>query len=138
MRMFEDFNTLLVIKKYSKNTIGTYMGLLKSFQCYLDDALPIYKLDNKHLLQKVREFIIDKSYAYTSQKQFLSALVLYMKESHRISLDLSSVQSRKPQRALPEILSKKEVATIIKGLQTKSIKQCWHYCIAWDCEVEKS
>ena len=75
MSMFEDFKTLLVIKKYSKNTIGTYMGLLQSFQSYLGDALPICKLDNKHLLQKIREFIIDKSYAYTSQKQFLSALV---------------------------------------------------------------
>ncbi len=122
MSMFEDFKTLLVIKKYSKNTIGTYMGLLQSFQSYLGDALPICKLDNKHLLQKIREFIIDKSYAYTSQKQFLSALVLYMKEIHRVSLDLSSLQPRKPQRVLPEILSKKEVATIIKSTTNKKHK----------------
>lgn len=120
--MFQDFKTLMIIKRYSSNTINTYIGLLQSFQDYLGDSLAISKLNNKHLLQKIREFIIDKNYLYTSQKQFLSALALYMLEVHRISLDLSTVQPRKPQSVLPEILSKNEIKSIIENTTNKKHK----------------
>jgi len=120
MSMFLDFNTLMIIKKYSSNTINTYIGLLESFQHYLGDSLPLNKLNNKHLLQKIREFIIDKNYAYTSQKQFLSALKLYMKEMYKVVLDFDTVQPRKPQRVLPEIFSKEEVTLLLN--KTQNIK----------------
>ncbi len=120
--MFQDFKTLMIIKRYSSNTINTYIGLLQSFQDYLGDSLAISKLNNKHLLQKIREFIIDKNYLYTSQKQFLGALALYMLEVHRISLDLSTVQPRKPQSVLPEILSKNEIKSIIENTTNKKHK----------------
>ena len=74
MHRFEDFKQLLTIKKYSDNTITSYIGLLSSFDHYIGDALEIHRLDSKYLLQKIREIVFDKKYAYTTQKQLLSAI----------------------------------------------------------------
>jgi len=37
--MFSEFNTLMIIKKYSPNTIEAYIELVQSFQHYLSDKL---------------------------------------------------------------------------------------------------
>ncbi len=118
--MFEDFETLLKIKRYSPNTIKTYVGLLQSFSDYIGDFQEIHRLDAKHLLQKIREIILDKSYAYTTQKQLLSALALYLKEMHNRDADLSTLRPRSPQKILPDILSLAEVKLILD--KTENIK----------------
>ena len=113
MSGFSDFKNLLEIKRYSDNSIKAYIGLLASFDAYIGFGQEIHRLNNKHLLQKIREFIIDKSYAYTTQKQLISVLVLYMREMHRVHLDLDTLKPRKPQRILPNIVSKEEVKKLL-------------------------
>ncbi len=117
MTTFESFRTLLKIKRYSENTSNAYIGLLVSFSKYIGFEHEIHRLDNKFLLQKIREFILDKKYAYTTQKQLLGALSLYMKEMHNCQLDLDTLRPRKPQRVLPEILSLKEVKRMLSLTQ---------------------
>ena len=77
MSTFKNLEKLLEIKRYSPNTVTTYIGLLRVFQDYIGDKHRLHRLDNKFLLQKIREIIIDKNYAYTTQKQLLSVLSLY-------------------------------------------------------------
>lgn len=113
MRSFEEFRKLLQIKRYSYNTIETYIGLLRSFDRYIGDSLEIHRLDSKFLLQKIRDIVLDKNYAYTTQKQLLSALKLYMQEMHNNLVDLDTVRPREPQRVLPEILSATEVKRLL-------------------------
>jgi len=114
MSNFSDFKKLLKIKRYSENTIKTYIGLLQVFDRYIGTDKEIHRLDNKYLLQYIREIISDKSYAYTTQNQLLSVLILYMKEVHNIHLDLDTIRPRRPQRVLPDILSKREVKKILE------------------------
>ena len=113
MDTFQDFAQLLKIKRYSTNTITSYIGLLRSFDDYLGDSLKIHRLDSKHLLQKIREIILDKNYAYTTQKQLLSAVKLYMLQMYSIEIDLDTVRPRQPQRVLPDILSAAEVKALL-------------------------
>lgn len=120
MNTFKDFQKLLEIKRYSPNTVKTYVGLLTVFDRYIGSEHEIHRLDNKFLLQKIREIIIDKNYAYTTQKQLLSVLSLYMKEIHNSHLDLDTLRPRKPQRVLPEILSLKEVQLLLE--RTENLK----------------
>lgn len=119
MESFEDFKTLMKIKRYSANTIEAYIGLLRSFDLYIGDSLDIHRLDSKFLLQKIRDIIIDKNYAYTTQKQLLSAIKLYLLEIHKIAVDLDTVRPRSPQRVLPEILSAEEVKQLINKTVNK-------------------
>ncbi len=120
MEHFEDFKKLLSIKRYSANTIKTYIGLLRSFDQYIGDALQIHRLEHRYLLHYIREIIIDKNYAYTSQKQLLSVLKLYLKEMYNAPVDFDTLRPRSPQKVLPDILSKQEVRSIIH--LTKNIK----------------
>ncbi|MFD0797057.1 tyrosine-type recombinase/integrase [Maribacter chungangensis] len=117
MTDFEPFKTLLQIKRYSENTSKAYIGLLLSFDQYIGFEQEIHRLDSKFLLQKIREIIVDKNYAYTTQKQLLSAISLYMKEMHNTRLDLDTLRPRKPQRVLPEILSLQEVKRMLTATQ---------------------
>lgn len=119
METFTDFAQLLTIKRYSPNTVESYIGLLTSFDHYIGDAQHIHRLDAKFLLQKIREIVIDKNYAYTTQKQLLSALKLYMFEMYNHTLDLDTVRPREPQRVLPDILSKEEVKTLLENTTNK-------------------
>ena len=113
MERFKDFAQLLKIKRYSPNTIMSYLGLLQSFDQYIGDEQEIHRLDNKFLLQRIREIIIDKKYAYTTQKQLLSVLSLYLKEMYSNRVDFDTLRPRKPQRVLPDILSLKEVKRLL-------------------------
>ena len=113
MERFKDFKQLLQIKRYSKNTIASYLGLLQSFDQYIGDDQEIHRLDNKFLLQKIREVIIDKKYAYTTQKQLLSVLSLYLRELYANAVDFDTLRPKKPQRILPDIFSLQEVKRIL-------------------------
>lgn len=114
MRTFSDFRILMQVKRYSANTIKSYIGLLRVFDAYIGDEHEMHRLDVKHLFQLIREFIITKKYVYATQKQFLSALKLYMNEIHKIPLDIETLSPRKPQQVLPDILSNEEISALIK------------------------
>jgi site-specific recombinase XerD len=120
MSRFKDFKQLLTIKRYSPNTINAYIGLLSVFDSFIGENKEIHRLDNPFLLQNIRNIISKRNYAYTTQKQLLSALALYMQEIHGVRLDLDTLRPRKPQRVLPDILSLEEVKTILD--LTKNLK----------------
>ncbi|BAO56064.1 tyrosine-type recombinase/integrase [Nonlabens marinus] len=111
--MFQDFNTLLQIKKYSSNTIRSYIGLLQVFQDFLGFQMPMERLEDYYLFQKLGELILTKSYVYTTQKQLLSAVKLYLLEMHKREVDFKKLQPRAPQQVLPQILSLEEVTLLL-------------------------
>lgn len=106
----------MTIKRYSSNSITTYLGLLVSFQNFLGDTLPIHRLDHPFLLEKLRNFIIVRNYTYASQRQLLAAIALYLEQIHARQVDLDTLRPRKPQQVLPLILSLVEVKRLLLGV----------------------
>ena len=117
MSGFDDFKTLLKIKRYSTNTINTYIGLLTSFQQFLGDALPIHRLEQHVLKRKVQDVILEKNYAFATQKQLTSAIKLYLDLQFNKKVSFSSIAPRKPQRVLPNVLSSKEVEALLNATE---------------------
>ncbi|WP_290696320.1 tyrosine-type recombinase/integrase [Lacinutrix sp.] len=117
MSTFDEFATLLKIKRYAPNTIQTYIGLLVSFQKYLGDSLPLHRLEQHHLKQKVIQLIQDRNYAYATQKQLTSAIKLYLELAHYKYVSFDRIAPRKPQRILPDILSQQEVNRMFERTQ---------------------
>ncbi|WP_350292372.1 tyrosine-type recombinase/integrase [uncultured Croceitalea sp.] len=113
MSRFKDFQQLLEIKRYSFNTINTYIGLLTVFDTFIGEEHEIHRLDNPFFLQSIRDIVSRKNYAYTTQKQLLSALSLYMQEMHGKRVDFDTLRPRRPQRVLPDILSLQEIKEIL-------------------------
>ena len=93
---------------------------MRYFDRYIGDALQIHRLEHRYLLQFIRDIILDKNYAYTTQRQLLSVLKLYLKEMCNMEVDFDTLRPRSPQKILPDILSKQEVKRLID--LTKNIK----------------
>ncbi len=116
MQTFTSFQRLLAIKRYSPTTIKTYVGLLTVFQTFIGNT-PIQELKTSALLSHILRIVEARRYTYSSHKQLISAIALYLKEVHRRVIDFSPVYpTRKPQ-PLPEILSLSEVQAILSASQ---------------------
>ena len=112
MQTFTPFQRLMTIKRYSPATIKTYVGLLNSFQAFVGE-LPLQSLDTPALLNQVLRVVETKQYTYSSHKQLISAIALYLKEIHRRNVDFKPVYPTRRPKPLPEILSAREVKAIL-------------------------
>ncbi len=102
----------MAIKRYSPATIKTYVGLLTVFQNFVGKTL-IQELDTPALLNHILRIVEVKHYTYSSHKQLISAIALFLKEVHRRSVDFSPVYPTRRPQPLPEILSVREVKTLL-------------------------
>ena len=123
MQTFTSFQRLMAIKRYRPATIKTYVGLLTVFQNFVGET-PIQKLDNSALLNHVIRIVEAKQYTYSSHKQLISAVALYLKEIHRRSVDFSPVYPTRRPQPLPEILSLGEVKASCPPATTRNTAPC--------------
>ena len=114
MQTFISFQRLMTIKRYSPVTIKTYVGLLTVFQNFVGKTL-IQKLDTSALLNSILRIVETKQYTYSSHKQLISAIALYLKEIHRRTVDFKPVYPTRRPQPLPEILSVREVEAILSA-----------------------
>lgn len=78
MLCLNKFKAFLDLKRYSKNTIDTYVHFFKLFQQtfqYSDTNLET--LQQSDILNSVAKIIKTKNYAISSQKQLIGALSLF-------------------------------------------------------------
>ncbi|MGB3850889.1 MAG: tyrosine-type recombinase/integrase [Tunicatimonas sp.] len=114
MQTFTPFQRLMAIKRYSSATIKTYVGLLTVFQKFIGPT-PIHELDSPALLNGVLRFVEHKQYTYSSHKQLISAIALYLKEIYRRAVDFGPVYPTQRPQPLPDILSVQEVKAILSA-----------------------
>ena len=120
MEDFRGFRKLMEIKRYSNNTINSYIGLLLSFQKFIGLELAIHSLSKDQLLNAIVKIVDAHTYSYASQKQLISVLKLYLSEIHQKQIDFSPVYPTQKPQSLPDILSLEEVKRILDV--TKNIK----------------
>jgi site-specific recombinase XerD len=105
------------LKRYSSNTIVTYVGLLKTF--FESNHLNSHKLEDaseKEIIPIMIAHINARNYGYTSQKQFISALRLFFMEVFRKKMDFQSIYPTQKPHSLPNILSQSEIRLLLKSV----------------------
>ncbi len=105
------------LKRYSSNTIATYSGLLKAF--FQSNHLSSHRLEHaseKEMIPLMIVYIRNRSYGYTSQKQFISALKLFYRELYRKEMDFQSIYPTQKPHTLPNILSQSEVRQLFNTI----------------------
>lgn len=117
-----DFGRILEVKRYSKNTIDTYVSFLKLTEQHFSKNLS--EINETDLFDFVYHLIHHKKYSYSSQKQLISALKLYFKEVNNEIINLDRILPERKPQLLPEILSQEEIKKLIKN--TENLK---HRCI---------
>lgn len=112
---FLDFKKLLEIKRYSDNSINTYLGLIKSFHKYVGFEIDLNTIENKVLLALIIQIVKEKELAYTTHKQLCAALKLFYKEMYNREIDFLPVYPTRRPSPLPNIISTKEVKAILES-----------------------
>ena len=107
---------MLTIKRYAPNTVNSYISLIQAFQKYIGLDTPIESILDRDIYNHVVRVVEQSKYSYSSQKQLLSTLKLYLSQIHNREIDLQPVYPVRRPKALPVILSAAQVKKILDSV----------------------
>lgn len=117
----DSFKGFMLQKRYSENTISTYLGVLQIFfRFYANRALD--SIGEKDVIHFNEVYILKCGYGRTYQNQVISALKLFYKAHANEAFNLKEVERPKKDRKLPEILSINEVRLLLQGIKNEKHK----------------
>lgn len=105
--------TRLRLKRYTHQTVKTYLSCFRTFLQALDGKNPNLVTDEEieaYLLQKINLH----NWSESTQNQHINALKFYYEKILEQPKKVFDLRPRKPQK-LPEVLSKEEVVALIKA-----------------------
>ena len=122
-------------KRYSKSTIDTYSYLVADFIAF-HYKKQIQTLTNRDVELFIESIYIEKNYAISTQRQFISALKLFI--VYYPHSDIESIELVRPNksRKLPLVLSKKEIIKLIQC--TKNLKHRAIIALIYSCGLRIS
>lgn len=110
-----NFQKLLAIKGYSKNTIKTYISCLILFQQF-SKVKNWTSLGDNFLLDKCFELFTVKNMSYAYQKQMIGAIQLFYSIAFQRTVPLNILKNTRKSFRLPVVLSKEEVIKLLKSV----------------------
>ena len=106
-------------KRYSESTIMSYFTFIADFIDF-SQPNPIHQLDNRSVELFIEDVFIDRKYSVSSQRQFISALKLFVVFYPDCKIDSIHLERPKHSKKLPSVLSQQEVITLLQV--TKNLK----------------
>lgn len=102
----------LTLKKYSPNTIKTYMHMFKQFLAYIN-PIPLHKITTTHITYYHNALVTKHNVSSSYQNQSINAIKFYIEKV--LNLPKISYDFCRPKKAktLPKVLSMKEVSLIL-------------------------
>jgi integrase/recombinase XerD len=108
----KEFEQWLTSKRYSPNTIKTYLDCVKVFFMFFPNkSHQFITIDD--IIQFNNDYIIARQLSSTYQNQFVNSLKLFYKIIEHKQIDIDIIHRPRTERKLPRVLSKEEVKTIL-------------------------
>lgn len=117
--LLNNFYLYLKGKRYSPSTIQTYTMFVADFVNFHTQT-PLDELTNRSVELFIESVFIDRKYSISSQRQFISALKVFMVFYPHTKISELSLVRPKKSRMLPNVLSQEEVLRIVQV--TKNLK----------------
>ena len=117
--LLNNFYLYLKGKRYSKSTIQTYTLFIADFINF-HTKTPLAELTNRDVELFIETVFIERKYSISSQRQFISALKIFIVFYPQTKINDLSLERPKKSRTLPNVLSQEEVLRIIQ--LTKNLK----------------
>jgi integrase/recombinase XerD len=95
-------------KRYSDNTIETYLDALKVFFCF-HHTKPIHKINNNDIVRFNGDYILKNNYSVSFQSQCINAVKLFYSTIQEKELRIDEIERPRKPFKLPNVLSKEEV-----------------------------
>ncbi len=109
------FRQYMKSKRYSPNTIDTYVDALKLFLRYYNN-INSTEITNQHLIEFNNAYILDQKLSSSFQNQIVNAVKLFYSTMQYKQLQPELVHRPKREKQLPNVLSKEEVKAILNAL----------------------
>ncbi len=130
-----EFEKWMLAKRYSKNTIKTYVEALVLFLKYYH-LKPINEISNHDILNFNNDYIIAKKLSGSFQNQIINAIKLFYKITENSVLQVNLIFRPKRQKILPNVLSKEEVKSLL--LVLRNIKHKTALSLIYSCGLRRS
>lgn len=112
MQSIEDFVKILVLKRYSKNTITSYQSHLRLTKLHFRGKT-MKEINDNELFHFIYYLVSTKKISSSYQRQIVGALKLFYKEIYDRSIPFEYLKVQRYEQKLPVVLSKEEVRKII-------------------------
>ena len=112
MQVITDFVKILVLKRYSENTINSYQSHLKLTKLHFEGK-NFAEIKDDELFEFIYHLVNVKKISSSYQRQIVGALKLFYKEIYSRSIPFEYLKVGRHEQKLPVVLSKEEVRRII-------------------------
>ncbi|MFZ1337217.1 MAG: site-specific tyrosine recombinase/integron integrase [Saprospiraceae bacterium] len=129
------FESYLLSRRYSPNTIKTYMEALKVFFRYFSEK-DIRTIDNNDIILFNNDYILKKNLSSSYQNQMVNAIKLFYKTVENRNLEIEKVHRPKGEKTLPNVLSKEEIKMILNA--NSNIKHVAMLSLIYSCGLRRS
>lgn len=134
MASIRDYRQWLLHKRYSASSIRTYTEMVTVFAVKMQPK-PLQELTNDDVVWFVNNFVLGNGLSFSYQNQLVSAIKLFFREVVKSKIDIDKLQRPKREHKLPNVLSKKEVATLLRV--TKNIKHRAMLSLIYACGLRR-
>jgi integrase/recombinase XerD len=111
----EDFKMWMEQKRYSANTIKTYGHALRVFLAYFENRDPA-TLSHEDVQEFMYRRIVRAQLSFSYQNQVINAIRLFFRVIIKSEMDPYHLERPRREHKLPNVLSKKELKTILDSL----------------------
>lgn len=115
-KLLNGFYLYLKGKRYSMSTVKTYSYLVADLISYYHSRDPV-DLSNRDVETFIEQIYISRQLSISTQRQFISALKLFVTYFPECKVDEMELQRPRKSRKLPVVLSQEEVIDLIKVTQ---------------------
>ena len=122
-------------KRYSDNTIKTYLDGAKSFLMFVYPK-PLNTVGNDDVVEYVNKYIIRNHLSFSFQNQVITAVKLFFREIEHSRIDIDKLERPRQQHKLPNVLSMDEVGRILNAL--KNTKHRAMLSLIYSCGLRRS
>lgn len=106
------FEKWLLSKRYSANTIKTYIDVVRVFLIFFKDKA-ISEIANDDIIRFNNEYILKRKLSSTYQNQFVNGVKLFFRTVENKKMEVELIHRPRVERKLPHVLSKEEVKAIL-------------------------
>ena len=115
-KLLNSFYIYLKGKRYSKSTVRTYTFFVADFINY-NSKRALNQLTNRDVELFIETVFIERNYSISSQRQFISALKIFIIFYPHTKINNLTLERPKKTRNLPSVLSQEEILNIISCTQ---------------------
>ncbi|MEJ7780875.1 MAG: site-specific integrase [Daejeonella sp.] len=122
-------------RRYSENTIKTYINALKTFLAFYNNKT-ISEITNNDVILFNNNFLLKNGLSSSYQNQVVNAIKLFFNTQSDIRINADLIHRPKREKLLPNVLSKEEIKAILNA--PRNIKHKAMLCLIYSCGLRRS